>query len=177
MVRDPHESCWIAEGKRTNEQRIDDAEDSGAGANAEADDQDSENGESDVPPHGPEGVAQILGEAVQERETARLAVQFFCGLNAAEFDEGSAAGFFGSHAALYVFFSQKGNVGGEFLIKILVQGRLAEECANSGEKSTNETVHCDSPFWAAKKRPITTESCSQFWAAAARWREPRLVME
>jgi len=66
----PNEACGIAEGKRADEKRVDDAENGGACADAEADDENSECGEADVTAQSAEGVAEILQKTVKEWQAA-----------------------------------------------------------------------------------------------------------
>ena len=53
-------SFGLGERQRPQQQRVDDAEDRGAGADAEAGDQDGESREAGVAPQRADGVAQVL---------------------------------------------------------------------------------------------------------------------
>ena len=56
-VADPDELVGVGKGERPQEKRVDDAEDGGAGSDAESGDEDSEDGEAGVALEGAEGVA------------------------------------------------------------------------------------------------------------------------
>ena len=64
-VGDPDQPIGLGERQRPQEQRVDDAEDGGAGADAEPGDEDGERREAGVAPQRADGVAQILKEVVE----------------------------------------------------------------------------------------------------------------
>ena len=64
VIGDPHEALGVVERERTEQESVDDAENGGAGADAESDDKDGEGGESGIAAQGAEGIAQVLQEAV-----------------------------------------------------------------------------------------------------------------
>ena len=61
-VGDPDQPIGLGEGQRAQDQRVDDAEDRDAGADAEAGDEDGERREAGVAPQDADGVTQILKE-------------------------------------------------------------------------------------------------------------------
>ena len=65
MIGDPDEAGGIFEWQRTDEESVDDAEDSAAGADAEADDENGEGGEAEVAAKGADGVFEVTREGVE----------------------------------------------------------------------------------------------------------------
>src|SRR5271168_3398495 len=177
MIGDPDQASRIAEGKRANEEGVDDAENGGAGADAQADDENGESGEAEVAAHGAKGVAEILGEAIEEGDAAGVAVEFLGGLEAAEFDEGGAAGFFGRHAALEVFLDEEIDVSGELVVEFAIEVGLAKK-RNKAIPGDAQRVHVllDSSEGGLKKRAMTEERRPQLCASAANCFRPLLVM-
>ena len=65
-IGNPHQLGGLLEGERPQEQRVDDAEDGGAGANAEPRDQDGKDGKAGIAAHAAKGVADILEEVRED---------------------------------------------------------------------------------------------------------------
>src|SRR4051812_16875514 len=70
---DHHDPVGVREGKRLEDQGVDDAEDGGGGADAEGDGRDGDGGESLRVAEGAEGEAHVLPEHVDESKTAHIA--------------------------------------------------------------------------------------------------------
>ncbi len=178
VVGDPHEAAGIAEGQRADEESVDDAENGGAGADAEADDENGERGEAGVAAKGAEGVTKVLENAIEGGQAAGVAVQLFRRFDAAEREEGGAAGFGGSQAAPPVLFGEQFDVRGDFVVEFAVEIRLAEHRQQAAPKRAKPSSHLPAPFAAGwKKRPITVERRSQFSASALRRLRPFAVIE
>src|SRR5260370_19895775 len=73
VVGNPHQAAGITEGKRSKEKSVDDAEHRRACAYAESDDENGKCSEPRVTPQGAERVAEVLQNAVEDR-------QLTCGL-------------------------------------------------------------------------------------------------
>ena len=75
-VRDPDQASRVVERQRPKPQRVDDAEDGRAGADANPDDQDRERRQRGVAPQGSHGISQIAHQRLDEGQDAlhRLAV-------------------------------------------------------------------------------------------------------
>ena len=71
-VGDPHQPGRLGKRQRTEQQRIDDAEDGGTGADAEPGDEHDEDGEPGVAPERAEGVAQVLKKRVESHVIYRF---------------------------------------------------------------------------------------------------------
>jgi hypothetical protein len=61
-IGNPHQLGGLLEGEWPQEQRVDHAEDGGAGANAKPGDQDGKGGKAGVAAHASKGVTEILEE-------------------------------------------------------------------------------------------------------------------
>ena len=72
VVGDPDETLGLMERQGAKQESIDHAEYRGTGADAEADNQDRERGESRILTEGSKCVAQILEDAVQCRQTSAI---------------------------------------------------------------------------------------------------------
>lgn len=118
---DENELLRIVKRKRAEEDGVDDAEDGDIGADAEGENDDGDGYEGAVAAEGAEGVAQVLGEFVEEWESARVAMLLLGLLGSAEADERVAAGFFGRHAALDIFFDCELKVSGYFGVEVGVE--------------------------------------------------------
>ena len=70
-IRDPDQVLRIAEGQRTQQQRVDDTEDGRAARDAETDDQDGEAGETGLAAIGSEAIADVLQDAGQDGAAER----------------------------------------------------------------------------------------------------------
>ncbi len=64
VVGDPDQALRVVERERAEQQSVDHAENGGAGADAEADDENGEGSESGIAAQGAEGIAQVLQDAV-----------------------------------------------------------------------------------------------------------------
>jgi hypothetical protein len=154
--RDDDEALGIVEGQRAEEECVDDAEDGDVGSDAECENQDGDDGKDAIAIEGADRVAKILEEDVEPRKAAGSALLLACLLDAAETDEGAAAGFVGRHSLADVFFHGEVDVGLELGFEIGVAVLFAEE----GEDSVHGFVeiHWTSPRGAmVRTLPITAE--------------------
>jgi hypothetical protein len=72
-------------------------------------------------------IAEVLQHGFEEGEGAGVADGFFGLFEAAEVDEGLAAGFVGGHAGVEVFFDGQFEVGGHLGVEVLIELSAAEE--------------------------------------------------
>ena len=70
---------------------------------------------------------KVLEEDVQPREAAGFALVLFCLLDAAETDEGAAAGFFGRHSVADVFVDGEIEMRLKFCVEVGVELLLVKE--------------------------------------------------
>ncbi len=173
---DPEQARGIAEGKRAQHERVDDAEDGDVGADAEREDEDGDEGEAAVAAQGAEGVAKILQEDVERGEAARGALLLARLLDAAEADEGQTAGFLGRKAAPEILFDGEVEVRGEFLLEVGVADGLVEEGTDAGEGGAETGDHSAPSGDCASTRPITSERRRQSAASRASCFRPLRVM-
>ncbi len=68
---EPDEAIGVCEGERAEDDGVDDAEDGRVGADAEGESEDGDESEAGIFAEGAEGVAEILGEIVEERRRLR----------------------------------------------------------------------------------------------------------
>ena len=129
---DADEAAGLREWERAEQEGVDDGEDDDVGADAEGEDEDRDGGEAGVATKGAEGVAEVLKKDVEPGEAAGFALMFFCLLDAAETDEGAAAGFFGGHAVADVFFDGEIDVALEFGVEVGVALLPVEEGQRCG---------------------------------------------
>jgi len=73
---EPREFVRIGEGKRAEQECINDAEDGDVGADAEREDQDGNGGEGAVPPKSAKRVANVAEKRVQKWQAAGFAMCF-----------------------------------------------------------------------------------------------------
>ena len=121
------EALGIIEGQRAEEEGVDDAENGDVGSNAESEDEDGDNGEDAIAIEGADGVAEILEENIERGKAAGLTLPLAGLLDAAEADEGAAAGFLRRHALVDVFFYGEVDVGLEFGVEVGVALLLMKE--------------------------------------------------
>src|SRR6267143_7093090 len=88
----------ILVGKRTEQHSIDHTEYRGVCADAKGKSKDGEGGKAGIFAEHPHGKTQVLQQCFEQRKTAAVAIIFLGLLDAAEFDERVAAGFFWAHA-------------------------------------------------------------------------------
>jgi hypothetical protein len=105
---------------------IDDGEDGGVGADAESESEDDDGSEARIFAERAEGKAEILLSDFEKGETAAITIGFLGGFDAAEFQEGLAAGFGGRQAGAEVVVDVQLQVGFDFFGEFAIVGGLME---------------------------------------------------
>ena len=115
--------------QRIEQDRLDDGEERGGGADAEGHDEDGGEGEAGRAGEGADGVAEIAREVFEGRDAVLLPEIFVHAARGAELDAGAAVGFFRSEAAGDVLGAFFVDVGGDFAGEVAVAAAAMEETA------------------------------------------------
>ncbi len=102
-------------------------------------------------------VAEVLHEDIEPGQAAGLALGSFGLLDAAETHQGLAAGFFGGHAALDVFFDGELEVGGHFGFEFSVAGACGRKSGCACEIRGGIAHHVSPSAGIARTRPMTPD--------------------
>ncbi len=148
----------VGEGQWAKQDGVDDAENDDVCADAQGKNEHGDDGEAAVAAQAAKSVAEVLKQNVEPGQAARLAVVFASLLDAAEADEGLAAGFFGRHAALDVFFDGEFEMRGHLGVELTVERLLMKEGADAVESLMERKAH-RLPLSSCMEstRPITLE--------------------
>jgi hypothetical protein len=117
---DVDEFVGTREWERAEEDGVDDGKDGGVGADTEGESEDGNSGEGGGFSEEAEGEAGVVEERFYERERLLVVDELLGLFEAAEFEEGLAAGFFGGHAFGEVAVDVELEVGGEFGVEVAV---------------------------------------------------------
>jgi hypothetical protein len=111
-----------------------DGKDGGVGADAEGESQDGDGSEGGGFLEKAEGEAGVLKKGFEEREGLFVAHGFLGLFEAAEFEEGVAAGGFGGHTSGEVVVNVELKVGGQLGVEFAVDLGFAEEILDASEE-------------------------------------------
>jgi|SRR5271169_5356783 len=129
-------SLGIGERKRPPELRFEHAENGGVGANAEGEREDDDEREAGILAKDASGIAKIAQKCFDEGQPFSFAPGFFGLFEAAEFDEGMAAGLLGRHARAKVVFDVKLEMAFHFSGELALSSGLAKQSGESDEPRT-----------------------------------------
>lgn len=132
------ESLRIADRGGVENEAADQGEDGGVGADAESESKESDGGEGGFAAKKARGETEIAEEGFEERKVVMIADGFFGLFQAAEFQEGDAAGFFGRHAGAEVVVEVKVQMGAEFIVQFPFKLGLVEEIAETEEEGAKK---------------------------------------
>jgi hypothetical protein len=121
---------------------VDDAEDCAICSNAEGKRDNYNSGEPGIFAEHAQAEAGVLEDGVQPREATAIAIGFFCLIEAAEFDEGLTASFFGRHACAEIVVDVELEMGFEFGSEITVAAPSIENISKAQQPSPNRSHEC-----------------------------------
>jgi len=126
----------IGEGKRTPELRFEHAKNSGVGTDAQGERENDDEGEAAILAEDASSVAKIAQESLDKGQAFSFAPGFFSLLEAAELEEGLAAGFFCAHTCAQIVFDVELEMALQFGGEFAFAAGLAEEVGESDEPCT-----------------------------------------
>ena len=159
--RDPHQAIRVLERQRSQENRVDHAEDGDVGADAKGQDKDGDQSEAAIAAEGTEGIAQIQKKNVQCHDSSRFAMFVFGRFDAAESHNCLAAGFQRSEAAPNVFLGRHLDVCGDLGLEFGIERRLAEEREEAAQGTPQGAHQMPPSSDMASTRPITPDKRCQ----------------
>ena len=159
-VQPAHGSRVRYPGWRTEEQRIDHAEDRRRAADTEGERRDCGRGEGGLLAQHTERKTYVLKHALDHRLPADVANAILHGLNAADLDAGGADGGVAAHAAGHFSFDRRLQVLPQFVVQVLFRAILLEQPAEPADDAA-EDGHHNSPNDALRILEIAAVWTSQ----------------
>jgi hypothetical protein len=128
--------------QRSQENRVDDAEDGRAGTDAERQREHGVHGERRILPQHAGGVAEIVRDGVHQADAPRVAAVFADLLEAAELEVGAAPGLVPSQAGLLVLPGLRLEMRAQFLVQIRVDGGALQQRSRPKQEIGEHTPPC-----------------------------------
>src|SRR5271167_715786 len=129
-----HEALGIGKWKRTPKLRLENAEDGGVGSNAEGERENDDEREAGIFAKDAPGVAKVAQQSFDRGQAFAIAPGLLGLFEAAEFDQGLAAGFNRRHSGPKVVFDVKLEMAFHFCGEFALAAVLAKEAGDSNEQ-------------------------------------------
>ena len=142
-LEDPDQFVGILVGQRPEQHRADDAEDRGAGADADGERGDRNRRERRVFAQRAESVADVLQRGLDERQAAVVAVRFLNLHRSSETQDGLAPRLIERQTAPDVIVGEHVEMCGHLVLELRVQGSRCEQPMDARERDVKPGQHVD----------------------------------